>query len=406
MTRTAAQETCRCNVTASADRSRRAASGQIVVIAALAMLAIVALVSLVLEGGNAYAHQRQTQNAADASADAGATVLARRFSDASLTDGHVNTAVQSTMSVNLGVGATATAYYTNVKGQLMNAAGAAPVAKATAAVVGGGAIPNGAQGVAVDASQPFGAFIGRVIGFASFTSSAEATAVAGALTGGVFLPVVFPINISDCEGNGSLGSQEINGGWKLSQPPATPGGNPVGQEYIVPLCKTGGGSFQILDFDPSLKCDEEIEQGITVTLTLPQYVDSDNGNDCAKKILDAVNALHGHIVNVPICDNGPDSGTPSGTATRRVDRMRSTTSSRSPRFWLDYMSDKNKQNDPSSPCQAIHGGREFLPGTDIGGNGSSSCVVGWFIRYITAGTVGTDGPPDANNDTIGIQLIK
>jgi hypothetical protein len=70
------------------------------------------------------------------------------------------------------------------------------------------------------------------------------------------------------------------------------------------------------------------------------------------------------------------------------------------------MSDKNKQNDPSSPCQAIHGVREFLPGTDIGGNGSSSCVVGWFIRYITAGTVGTDGPPDANNDTIGIQLIK
>lgn len=394
------------NSMASPGRPRRAATGQIVVVAALAMVAIVSLVALVLEGGNAYAHQRQTQNAADAAADAGAAVIARRFGDPSLNDGNVDTAVQSSIGVNLAAGSTAIAYYTNAKGQFMNVTGTAPVAKASAAVVGSGAIPPGAQGVAVNASQPFGAFIGRAIGFTTFTSSAEATAVAGALVGGVFLPVVFPINISDCENNGSLGSLEINGGWKLSQPPTTVGGNPVGTEYIVPLCKTGGGSFQILDFDPSLKCDEEIDQGLTTTLDIPGYVDSDNGNDCAKKILDAVNSKRGTIVNVPICDNGPDASNPVGNCDTAGGTNAEYHIVKVASFWLDYMSDKNKLNDPTSPCQAISGVREFLPGTDIDGNGSSSCIVGWFIRYVTAGTVGTDGPPDANNDTIGIQLIK
>jgi Flp pilus assembly protein TadG len=395
------------NVTAGAGRPRRAATGQILVVAALAMVAIVSLVALVLEGGNAYAHQRQTQNAADAAADAGAAVIARRFANASLTDGNVNTAIQSSIGVNLAAGSTATAYYTNVKGQFMNSAGVAPVAKVNAAVVGNGVFPPGAQGVAVNASQPFGAFIGRAIGFTSFTSSAEATAVAGALVGGVFLPVVFPVNISSCEGSGALGSQEINGGWTLSQPPTSPGGTPDGQEYIVPLCKTGSGSFQILDFDPSLKCEEEIALGLETTLNIPGYVNSDNGNDCAKKILDAMNSKHGTIVNVPICDNGPDADQPIGNCDTKGGSNAEYHIVKVASFWLDYMSDKNKLNDPNSPCQSLpNGSRIFLPGTDIEGNGSSSCIVGWFIRYVSAGTVGTDGPPDANNDTIGIQLIK
>ena len=50
---------------------RRAQRGQIIVVAALAMVAIIGGVSLVLEGGNAYAHQRIAQNAADSVANAG-----------------------------------------------------------------------------------------------------------------------------------------------------------------------------------------------------------------------------------------------------------------------------------------------------------------------------------------------
>ena len=60
-------------------RRNRGQQGQIIVIAALAMVALIGGVSLILEGGNAYAHQRVAQNAADAVANAGATVLAKRL---------------------------------------------------------------------------------------------------------------------------------------------------------------------------------------------------------------------------------------------------------------------------------------------------------------------------------------
>ena len=58
---------------------RRAQRGQIIVVAALTMIALIGGVSLVLEGGNAYAHQRMAQNAADSVANAGATILAQRL---------------------------------------------------------------------------------------------------------------------------------------------------------------------------------------------------------------------------------------------------------------------------------------------------------------------------------------
>ena len=56
--------------------SNRQERGQIIVIAALGMVAFIGLVALVLEGGNAYAQQRVTQNTVDAAANAGAVVIA------------------------------------------------------------------------------------------------------------------------------------------------------------------------------------------------------------------------------------------------------------------------------------------------------------------------------------------
>ena len=49
--------------------------GQILVIVAAGLVAIIAMVALVVDGGFAWAKQRDTQNAADASAEAGATML-------------------------------------------------------------------------------------------------------------------------------------------------------------------------------------------------------------------------------------------------------------------------------------------------------------------------------------------
>ena len=79
----------------------------------------------------------------------------------------------------------------------------------------------------------------RVLGFTQFTASAEATAVTGALTGGEFLPVVFPVSLANCDGSGN--TIVTDEPWRLSDPNPDPNLPPIGQEYIVPLCKTGAG---------------------------------------------------------------------------------------------------------------------------------------------------------------------
>ena len=76
-------------MTTTHHRGRQGERGQLIVIAALALVAIVGGVSLVIEGGNAYAQQRVVQNAADAVANGGATVLAERLGGATRSDADV-----------------------------------------------------------------------------------------------------------------------------------------------------------------------------------------------------------------------------------------------------------------------------------------------------------------------------
>jgi Flp pilus assembly protein TadG len=81
-------------------RRSRQSGGQVIPIAAIAMVAIMIVTALILEGGNAYAQQRQTQNAADSAANAGATVLAQRFADGTLGDLQVHNAVDAMAIAN------------------------------------------------------------------------------------------------------------------------------------------------------------------------------------------------------------------------------------------------------------------------------------------------------------------
>jgi len=368
-------------------RTRRYAErGQVVVIAAIGVIAIIAMVALVLEGGNAYAQQRVAQNGADAAANSGTVVLGERLGGATKTDADVAAAVSGSATANFLT--SYTAYYTDVAGKPINAAGAVTTAP-LAAEVGGGPnnpsaiIPPNAQGVAVGGSRTFGTYFGRVLGFDSFTATADAAAITGLTGGGQFLNVVFPVNITDCSGNGSLGTGIEN--WALSSDDSPP----VGQEYIVPLCKTGSGSFQILDLDPNLTCEEEVLTPPTVSWNLPQDVATDNGNNCAKPIADAVNAtLVGKTVLIPICDA---SCTTSGgsNATYHIIKIAA--------FYIDYMWYQNNPN--SAPeCQS-HNGL-----VTIAGNGSSSCLAGWFVKYYGPGDV-LPGPV-SSTDAISIQLIK
>jgi Putative Flp pilus-assembly TadE/G-like len=367
--------------------SNRRPRGQVIVIAALAMVSLVGGIALVLEAGNAYANQREAQNGADAVANAGATVLAERLGGLNKTDIQVvssmaNVATLNGLSSYLG-------YYTDVDGQLLNNGGAPAGGPGSAARVGDGVIPPGTQGVQAHGAQTYGTTFAGVLGFTQFTSSAEATSVAGALSGGAILPVVFPVNIVDCETNGDLGTGEIN--WQISNPDGPDlDENPEGQEYIVPLCKTGGGSFMVLDLDGRTNnCADEVTNPPAVQFaSFPVTVNSDNGNNCAKPMVDAVNAFSGKVVFIPICDG--DCTTSGGShANYHIIRVAA--------FFLDYMSDQN--GGQNLACEG--NGTTLVP---IAGNGSSSCIAGWFVRYITTGAV--SGGPIQGAGAIGIQLRK
>jgi Flp pilus assembly protein TadG len=363
--------------------SRRAgARGQILVIAALAMVAMLGGVALVLEGGNAYAHQRIVQNSADAVANAGATVLADYLAGTAKTDANVATAMAYLSTANAL--SSHVGWYTDWKGNLLTTAGLPAPNTAAAAAVGGGVIPPLAQGVQAAGTQRFETTFGRVIGFNSFDASADATAIAGPATGGEFLPVIFPVNIVDCDVSGDLGIGEA--AWQLS----SPGTPPVGQEYIVPLCKTGGGSFMILDLDgtPNNCADEVLNPPAVQFPDFPITLNSDNGNNCAKQMVDEVNAKSGQVVLIPICDG--DCATSGGSsATYHVTKVAA--------FYLDYMSDVN--SGANAACDG--NGTTLVP---IRGNGSSSCIAGWFVRYFTKGSVGAG--PITGAGAAAIQLIK
>ena len=367
--------------------STRRPRGQVIVIAALAMISMIGGIALVLEAGNAYAKQREAQNGADAVSNAGATVLSERLAGTNKTDGQVVAAM--TTVANANTLSSYVGYYTDVAGVLLNNGGAPAGSLGGAARVGDGVIPPGAQGVHTRSAQTYGTTFAGALGINQFTSSAEATAVTGALSGGPILPVVFPVNIVDCETNGDLGTGEVK--WQMSNPDGPDADtNPEGQEYIVPLCKTGGGSFMILDLDGTPNnCDDEVTNPPAIQFAdFPAIVASDNGNNCANHMVDEVNAKSGQVVLIPICD-GECTTTGGSHAEYHVIRVTA--------FYLDYMSDQN--GGQNTACEG--NGTTLVP---IRGNGSSSCLAGWFVRYITSGPVGAG--PIQGSGAIGIQLVK
>ena len=95
---------------------------------------------------------------------------------------------------------------------------------------------------------------------------------------------------------------------------------------------------------------------------------------------------------IPICDSGSDEGCADGGGGGNYHIVKVAS------VWIDYVSDENGGKNTacdSNPSKNLY---------TIAGNGSSSCVAGWFVRYISAGAVGTAGV--GTSDAIGVQLIK
>jgi Flp pilus assembly protein TadG len=322
---------------------RRVERGQVLVVFVLGLLAIVAGVAVVVDGGNAFAQQRVTQNAVDASADAGAAVLLNNVATQVAgtlpeTDADVLNAVDTIAAKNSI--ATPTAYYTTISGNciLSDGTSAAPPCNnlANAVQVGSGAIPTvgpdasgnpqcplpyytssgtptpfytpaSACGVAAYGSKTFQTYVAGAIGISQLTASAAATAVAGAQVTVCpagspcgFLPVTFPTSLTVC---GSTNKYDL-----LHQLPylvidtkttALTSQN----ESIIQICGTGPGSVGWLAIQPEDKngvsdLAADIATPDNPPLFLPLWVNAQTGNTNDPNVENAMNSYAGQVVGM------------------------------------------------------------------------------------------------------------
>ena len=404
MTTREMKDTEQMNTTASTDGDR----GQILLIVAVGLVVILAMVALVIDGGLAWAKQRDTQNAADASAEAGATMLMQNVAGVSpaKTDADVEAAVEQAAVEN---GTTVTvAYYTNLDGQLLTPAGAVTADESSAAVVGDGAIAPGAAGVRAQNEQDFNTFLAGIIGFTELTSREDATAVTGYLEGVCsaaagcnILPVTFPVTVFDCDGSNNVTF--------ISPPEFWP--NPSGVT-IVPLCSSGPGNVGWIDWTPPAGGASELRDAILTpsnpALTWPQWfqVTQTGGPDSAES---AMRQWDGKRVQIPLFDATCDE-TPTGPGV--TDCPAGALGGNGPDQYTHIAAMTTLELCGATIPSCVAAGYDhgaYIQGSNGSicdtGNGATDCLVGHFMTTSYSGQVTAAPGPDPNNQTLGIQLI-
>ena len=366
--------------------------GQVLVLVALALTALLALTGLVIDGGNAWAQERQTQNGSDSAAEAGSVILAQWFAGASAPstaypasasctstnqwDLAVCQAVYGAAKAN-GVAITA-AYYTKYDGSQ------------NLGTVGGGSLPSGAQGIRAVGNKQFGTYLAGVVGINQMSAGAQATAIVGTVTtycptGTICaaLPVTFPVQTSTCAGNGTL--QVGNSPWS----PTTD--FTAGTESIVPLCKNGSGSVGWLQWpcettNGTTGLIAEITNPCLTNITLPAWVPTYTGNTNDPAVQTALNNYHNQLVYLPEFNDVQGTG---ANLQYHIYQFQA--------FELDtaYISGNNHPE-----CNTTPG----LPPVD--GNGSNGCIKGWFTDAIVTGAVNIGSITPGTTQTLGVQLIK
>lgn len=389
---------------------RRTQGGQVLVVMAGGIIAVLAMVGLIVDGGSAFAHQREAQNGSDAAADAGAITLAQGINGTAPADTAVLAAVNGAAANNHLD--TAVAYYTDVRGRLLTAIGTPALSTAFAVQVGqaiGGMVPpcldatscvNGrASGVQVGGHRSIRTSVANIIGINSIAIDAGATAVAGYLTGTCdaqagcnVLPVTFPVTIVTCDGQNN------------PVPAVPPVPYVVGSHYTIPLCKNGPGNVGWLDWTPPAGGTSELVNAILNPTNPPipvpswQYITS-TGNINAKAVEDALNTYAGKVVLIPQFDGTCDAQ-PSGVAVGNcpVGNLGGNGTNQwyhLPQFAALLL---------DSPKAA------YITGSNAAqcdtGNGATSCIKGTFVNFITGGVVGPGVGSGGNTSVVGVQLIK
>jgi hypothetical protein len=398
--------------------------GQVLVLFVGGIIALLLGVALVVDGGNLMAQQRTTQNAADAAAEAGTTVIAQYLMGGSSSTGVAGTCPVATTSWDAEVckavygsalqnAVTVTAAnYTDFKGDVVG-------------TVGSGSLPTGAQGVQVLGKRDVGTYFAKVAGMNSFTTSTQATAVTGVLTTlcsegtscGLF-PITVPYVTSTCDNNGTL-TPGI-GPWPfLGKDDTTPD-----NEAIVPLCKDknddiGGGSAGSvgwLDLSTALgavttgTCETNfkaaIENPCIASFPFPTWVQTFPGGvgKGGPAIEDAINAYHDDIVSIPLFD-GTCKSRPAGTLLADCPAgqigVGANTWYHIPSFGsfkLDYiyLNGANRKQ-----C-------DKLPGAPfVSGNGANGCFKGWWqVALPGPGAIDLGTVTPSTSNKLGVQLIR
>ncbi len=429
-------------------RARDREAGQAIVVMIGAILVAVVMVATIVDGGNLFAQQRVAQNGVDATAEAGAVLLAERLAGAATPSGgwDLNIAgrlAQTAAANNITVDA---AYYTDICGIPLQADGtgainadrtedladALEVGNASHILPGGTATapdcPNRlvgpVAGVLVIGRKDVPSYVAGAIGISSFRVNTRATAVAGYLQGYcdasqgrycALLPIAFPVNILSCDGNG--GPLNTGTPWVF---------NTV---YVIPLCSNAPGNVGWLDWTPpnggtgEVVCSILTADNPSIVLPSWQYVPAagntnGGGGACSMSIEDALRTYEGQTVLVPEFDltcnpanqDAPDSSDPNivtapnyGCPTGKLGGNGSNEWYRMPSFaFLELCG-------PGVPgCNGRHDA--YIQGSDAAhcdtGNGATSCLVAKFVNIMATGTVGAGVGSGTGNKAVGVQLIK
>ncbi len=386
-------------------RGRERQGGQVLALFAFGFLAFVAAVAFVVDGGNAYARQRISQNGSDAAAEAGATVLAERLVGRAKTDSDVKGAIDGVLAAMDMDTASSSAVYTDIDGNAL---------ATTVGSLGSAGPPSAAFGVAVTGDLPFDTYFARALGFNQFNAITEATAVAGYAVdqGSVILPVTPPVNILfDCFNNGQPDFGPNPSEWLHNT------------LYVIPLCSSGPGNVGWIDWDPTGGGTSELISRIwppysdTPHIPLPSWQwMTETGDMAASGLETALRHWDLKTVLIPLfddtCDQDPGSptlpcnGTPGHGSNNWY---------HFPTIAAFELCGTDANGVIPSWCTDT-AGNSYGHGSYVSGaagkscnlnKNGTSCLVGRFVHFIRGGTVTGGLTGTATPSTIvGVQLIK
>ena len=428
--------------------SRGTESGQAIVVMIGAILLSIAMVATIVDGGNVLAQQRVAQNGVDATAEAGAILLAERLAGAVEPSGgwDLNIAgrlAQTAAANNVDVEA---AYYTDICGIPLQADGtgainldrtedlanALTVGNASHLLPGGTATapdcPNRSvgpvAGVLVIGRKDVAAYVAGAIGINSFRINVRASAVAGYLQGYCdategnycsLLPLTLPVDQITCNGNNS----PIDTGlaWKFDV------------VYRFPLCSTDPGNVGWLDWDPpgggssELVCSILTPDNPAINLPSWQYVTSTGnvnggGGSCQTSVEDAIRTYEGMVVLAPQFDltcgtsnaSDPDSTDPAIVTAPNYGCPAGDLGGNGQNLWYRMPSFAFLElcGPAVAGCGGLHAA--YVSGNNSAecdtGSGATACLVGKFVNIMGSGTVGAGVGSGTGNKAIGVQLIK